>query len=291
MAVCARVYFFSLPCSGTSVDKALLDAAPHLKIIGRAGVSVEGIDVEEATRKYVRALRLHAVRLFRSAACTNCCMPHAGCLQGHSCHERAGCGRPFVSGTDDGIHHRPRAARARGSAIPEGTGEPRCTCAHNSSTEKARTLLCAWHRGRNMQSGHWERERFLGTELAGKVVGFVGLDEVGRMVAKWCQAFDMNVVAYDPLMSSEQVAKLGFTPATKDELLHSSDFISLHIAKPRVRTAWTRAAHPTLPFSAAPTMHHDTSTCACRVWGALSVHKRCPNASAVCASLTLRTGG
>lgn len=79
-----------------------------------------------------------------------------------------------------------------------------------------------------LKAGVWQREPYLGLELAGKTLGLVGLGRVGSRVAQLAQAFGMKVLAYDPYMSSERAAALGVTLLPLEEMLPLADFISVH---------------------------------------------------------------
>jgi len=63
-----------------------------------------------------------------------------------------------------------------------------------------------------------------GMELHGKTVGLVGLGRIGRLVAGLTRAFGMKVLAYDPYVSSSDLAEL----VSLDRVLRESDFVSLH---------------------------------------------------------------
>ena len=77
-----------------------------------------------------------------------------------------------------------------------------------------------------VKRGEWERERWRGHSLAGKVLGVVGVGRLGRMMVRYGQAFEMRVLGCDP---NVDVARLGATPATLEELARASDIISLHL--------------------------------------------------------------
>ncbi|RHY27931.1 hypothetical protein DYB32_006422 [Aphanomyces invadans] len=62
----------------------------------------------------------------------------------------------------------------------------------------------------------------------GKTVGIVGLGRVGSEVAKRCQAFGMNVLGYDPLVSDAAAKASEIEPVTLEDLCARSDFITLH---------------------------------------------------------------
>jgi D-3-phosphoglycerate dehydrogenase len=74
----------------------------------------------------------------------------------------------------------------------------------------------------------FSREDLTGRELAGKTVGVVGIGNTGRRVAALVKAFGMQVLATDPLLSDDEIRSRGATPVSLDELLASSDFVSLH---------------------------------------------------------------
>ncbi len=77
--------------------------------------------------------------------------------------------------------------------------------------------------------GNWNRNKFMGKQLAGKVLGLVGLGRVGRAVAERAIAFKMSVIAYDPLFPDE-TALDGKVKVLRnlDDLLGKADFISFH---------------------------------------------------------------
>lgn len=69
-----------------------------------------------------------------------------------------------------------------------------------------------------------------GTEISGKRIGIQAYGNVGRLVARKAKAMGMEVMAFDPFVSSEEMEKDGVVPALSVEQLYSScEFISLHI--------------------------------------------------------------
>ena len=72
----------------------------------------------------------------------------------------------------------------------------------------------------------WVSADFRGHSLSGKTLGIIGYGRLGKMMARYGEAFGMNIVAYDPYVDS-------FAPyvmsLTFDELLRCSDVISLHV--------------------------------------------------------------
>ena len=80
----------------------------------------------------------------------------------------------------------------------------------------------------SMKNGEWKRSAYMGVEVRGKVLGVVGLGRVGTEVAIRAKAFGMKLVAYDPFVSPDYASRLGAQVVSLDELLVSSDFITLH---------------------------------------------------------------
>jgi D-3-phosphoglycerate dehydrogenase / 2-oxoglutarate reductase len=84
---------------------------------------------------------------------------------------------------------------------------------------------------RETRAGNWGiRDKLLGADLSGKVLGIVGLGKIGRRVAKKAaRGLDMKVLGYDPYLNAEQVAEFA-TPATSfEEVFAGSDFVTVHI--------------------------------------------------------------
>jgi len=82
---------------------------------------------------------------------------------------------------------------------------------------------------RELQEGRWERKKYIGVELAGKTLGIVGLGRIGREVARRARAFRMEVLGYDPYVTSQLAEDGGIRAVPLDELLARSDFVSLHV--------------------------------------------------------------
>jgi D-3-phosphoglycerate dehydrogenase len=80
----------------------------------------------------------------------------------------------------------------------------------------------------SMKAGKWDRKTFAGTELFGKRLGVVGFGRIGREVAARCRAFGMEVQAFDPFVAPAVAEGLHVRLRTLDELLQSSDYLTLH---------------------------------------------------------------
>ncbi|NQU39991.1 MAG: hypothetical protein HQ523_08575 [Lentisphaerae bacterium] len=79
------------------------------------------------------------------------------------------------------------------------------------------------------RAGQWEKKRFMGSELAGKTVGIVGLGNIGRLVAKRISGFDCTLLGFDPVISTERAKEVKVTLTDLPTLFAQSDYISLHI--------------------------------------------------------------
>ena len=83
----------------------------------------------------------------------------------------------------------------------------------------------------HMSKLKWDRHSFTGTELLGKLIGIIGLGNVGHRVARYAKAFEMEVLAYDPYVSDEVFDRHYAKKCTLEELLTSADVISMHVPK------------------------------------------------------------
>jgi len=80
-----------------------------------------------------------------------------------------------------------------------------------------------------MKVGDWLKKELRGTEMNGKTLGVIGFGRIGAAVAERAKAFGMRIIAYDPVLASEEIRKRGGEPVLLDDLLSGSDFITLHI--------------------------------------------------------------
>ncbi|MGB8644584.1 MAG: phosphoglycerate dehydrogenase [Anaerolineae bacterium] len=152
--------------SGTKVTREILEAGRRLVVVGRAGVGVDNIDVEAATRCGVIVVNAPTTNIVSAAELTVALM--------------------FAT---------------------------------------ARKIPQADH---SMRARQWTREKFTGVELVDKQLGLVGLGRVGSEVARRARGLGMEVVVYDPYVSEERIQQLGVRAMGLDDLLRTSDFISLH---------------------------------------------------------------
>ena len=79
----------------------------------------------------------------------------------------------------------------------------------------------------NMFQGYWQTT--VGFELKGKILGLIGLGKVGSQVAKIGKAFGMQVIAWSENLDLSHAKELDVLPVSKEDLLNTSDFISIHV--------------------------------------------------------------
>ncbi len=168
--------------SGTRVTAPVIKAGKKLKVIGRAGVGVDNIDVEQATESGIMVIN-----------------------------------------------------------APEGNTISTAEHAIAMLTSLARNIPQAHH---SLKAGRWERVNFMGVELNHKVLGIIGLGRIGSEVARRARAMGMSIVACDPYISSERAEKMGVQLISLEEVLKSSDFITLHL--PRSESSYHLIAAPQL---------------------------------------------
>lgn len=152
--------------SATKVTAEVLAAATRLRVVGRAGIGVDNIDVDAATQRGVVVMNT-----------------------------------PF------------------GNSV--------------TTAEHAISLMLALARqipaaDRSTRAGRWEKNRFMGVELMGKMLGLIGCGNIGSIVADRAHGLKMRVIAYDPFLSPERAQDLGVEKVDLDTLLARADFISLH---------------------------------------------------------------
>ena len=105
-----------------------------------------------------------------------------------------------------------------------------------SVAEQAMALLLA--QARNIPQAHsalvagrWERSKWEGVELHGKVLGVVGLGRAGSLVAQRAHAFGMELIGYDPFVTQERAKAMGVRLVGIEELVAQADFVSIHTPK------------------------------------------------------------
>jgi glyoxylate reductase len=125
------------------------------------------------------------------------------------------------------------AATARGIPVSNTPG-----VLTEATADLAFTLLLAIARrvvegDRRVRAGEfrfWAPFLFLGREVSGKTLGIIGMGRIGKAVAQRARGFDMPVIYHNrSRIDDAEEIRLGARYAPLDELLHNSDFISLHV--------------------------------------------------------------
>jgi D-3-phosphoglycerate dehydrogenase len=80
-----------------------------------------------------------------------------------------------------------------------------------------------------MKNAKWLKKELEGSELSGKTLGIIGYGNIGESVSKRAQAFDISILAYDPLRKPDEIRASGAEPVDLDTLIKNSDIITLHI--------------------------------------------------------------
>ena len=138
------------------------------------------------------------------------------------------CGAIIRSGS--GTDNIPVAAATARGIIVANTPE---AVADSVSNHAIGLLLAVTRRiaiqDRAVRQGRWDRQ---GDEhrwhLRGQTLGLVGFGHIGRLVARKLNAFDMKILAFDPLVSAEEIAEVSVEPASFEYVLSRSDFLSIH---------------------------------------------------------------
>src|SRR6201994_1579100 len=153
--------------SATKITADVIKAAKNLKVVGRAGIGVDNVDIPAATAAGVIVMNT-----------------------------------PFGNSITTAEH-----------AISLLLALARELPAANAST----------------QAGKWEKNRFMGVEITGKVLGLIGAGNIGSIVADRARGLKMKVVAYDPFLSPERAEDIGVEKVELADLLARADFITLHV--------------------------------------------------------------
>lgn len=91
----------------------------------------------------------------------------------------------------------------------------------------------------NLAAGEWgpRSGMMIGDQVQGKTLGLLGLGRIGRRVGQICRlGLDMRVIGYDPFVSAEQAAALGFEWREQAQVIAEADYLSIHVpAQPETR--------------------------------------------------------
>ena len=77
--------------------------------------------------------------------------------------------------------------------------------------------------------GRWDRKLYMGTQLAGKTLGIIGLGRIGQAVATRAVAMEMRVLGFDPFLSGPRAKELGIeTCDSARDMLPEVDYLTVH---------------------------------------------------------------
>jgi D-3-phosphoglycerate dehydrogenase len=151
----------------TKVTEQVFSAGSQLKVVGRAGVGVDNIDLAAANT--------HGVMVVNSPLATSQAV----------------------------AEHTLGLMLALARSIPRGDAA--------------------------LKSGQWLKKDLLGVEIRGKVLGVIGMGNIGSTVAQLAAALGMQVLGFDSLVSPADIRERGAEPVTLGELYSRSDFITIHV--------------------------------------------------------------
>ncbi|MDR1959546.1 MAG: phosphoglycerate dehydrogenase [Planctomycetaceae bacterium] len=103
-----------------------------------------------------------------------------------------------------------------------------------STAEQAWTLLMGLSRNLysaydSLVEGRWDRKKFMGSQVSGKVLGIVGMGRIGQTVARFARAFEMKIYAFDPFLTTEKAQEYGVTMVSGfHEMLPLVDYLTVH---------------------------------------------------------------
>ncbi|MEA3328206.1 MAG: phosphoglycerate dehydrogenase [Candidatus Omnitrophota bacterium] len=152
--------------SKTKLTADIIDNAKLLKVIGRAGVGLDNVDVTQATKKGIVVMNAPGGNTVSTA------------------------------------EHTMSMILALSRNIPQA----------NSSLRKNK----------------WDRKKFMGVELYGKILGIIGLGRIGSEVVKRALSFGMEITAYDPYCSVERAKGLKVKLTELKEVFRQADYITVH---------------------------------------------------------------
>jgi phosphoglycerate dehydrogenase-like enzyme len=103
-----------------------------------------------------------------------------------------------------------------------------------STAELALALMLAASRrvpqgDASVRAGRFQMGTKAGFMLAGKTIGLIGLGRIGAQMAVYCNALGMRVLAWSQNLTDDRALAAGATRVAKEELLASSDVVSLHL--------------------------------------------------------------
>ncbi len=121
------------------------------------------------------------------------------------------------------------ACAERNIAVYPASGANDLSVAEYVVTAALNLLRGAWHSSDAVLRGEWPRQKLMGRELSGRVMGLVGYGAIAREVAARVRALGMSVIAYDPFLESDDPLWGETGQRTLEALLGEADVVSLHV--------------------------------------------------------------
>ncbi|MGB5494923.1 MAG: NAD(P)-dependent oxidoreductase, partial [Sedimenticolaceae bacterium] len=87
----------------------------------------------------------------------------------------------------------------------------------------------AYAAGAEVLAGAWPRQRCMGREIGGKVLGLIGFGAIARQTAQRAQALGMSIMAHDPFVAATEPAWHDVQRSELDGLVANADVVSLHL--------------------------------------------------------------
>lgn len=153
--------------STTRVTTDLLESAAKLKIVGRAGIGLDNVDIPASSQKGIVVMNA-----------------------------------PDGNATTT-AEHAISMMMSLSRNIPQATA--------------------------SLKDGKWEKKKFMGREVSGKVLGIIGIGRIGGIAANRAQGLKMKTIAYDPHLPRDMAEKIGVELVSLEELAKRADYITVHV--------------------------------------------------------------
>ena len=201
------------------------------RIVVLDDLAQEGLDLLDATEGVTYEVRTglkgdelrETLRGFEGAVCRSGVKLTADVLEGNRSLKaivRAGVGTDNID--------KDAATRAGIVVMNTPAGNTTSTAEHTVALMLAlsRNVAPAYQ---SLLEGRWDRKKYMGTQLAGKTLGIVGLGRIGQAVAERAAALEMKLVGFDPFLSKERAEQIGVRLIDSvDEMLPEVDYLTVH---------------------------------------------------------------
>lgn len=121
------------------------------------------------------------------------------------------------------------ACKQRAIAVHPATGANDAAVAEYVIATAMILLRNAYAAGAEVIAGAWPRQRCMGREIGGKVLGLIGFGGIARETARRARALGMTAIAHDPFVAMTDPAWKAVEPSELDTLMATADVVSLHL--------------------------------------------------------------